>query len=76
AVALAKGDPRLFAGQSLATGGAVERMKRWLAAGRPVADLSRLEYRGDEAVREIVVATLAAVPMPARWHAVTNVLWI
>jgi hypothetical protein len=74
-VALGTSDPRIVAFPALASSGAVGRLRRWLTAGQPIADLSRLAFVGDDAVRALVVDVIADVPAPVAWHAVEHVAW-
>ncbi|MDQ3299967.1 MAG: hypothetical protein M3619_25590 [Myxococcota bacterium] len=69
-------DVRIVAAPSLETPGSRARLQRWLAAGEPAADLSRLEFAGDDGVRELVLEVLANCPAPVAWHGVEHVLWI
>ncbi|MEO9184078.1 MAG: hypothetical protein ABI467_11345 [Kofleriaceae bacterium] len=73
-VAIAQSDPRIVAEPMTAE--SLAWIRAWIALGMPDADLSKLVFYGDPTVRAIIVAVLATLPKPARWHAVTNVLWI
>jgi hypothetical protein len=74
-VAIGRRDRRIF--PSLASAGAVTRLRRWIAAGQPDADVSRLEFAGDDSVRALVADVLRQVPAPVGWHGVEYVTpWI
>jgi hypothetical protein len=68
-------DPRNFAAPALETEGSVWRLRRWLEAGRPEADLARLSFIGSYSVREIVRGVVRALPAPVRHYAVEAVTW-
>lgn len=70
-VALGQEDPRLVANPTLDGGGA-GRLRRWLDAGRPAADLDRLCYLGDPEIGRAVRAVVAGLPEPVAHHAVTG----
>jgi hypothetical protein len=72
-VALGQSDARIFAG--LPTAGALARLKRWLAAGSPDPDFSRLLYRGSDWARDIVLGVIRRAPTPVAWHAIEFVAW-
>jgi hypothetical protein len=74
-VAIGQSDRRIVATPSLETSGAVTRLRRWLTAGSPLADLSRLEFCGDDEVCALVVEVLSRVPAPVAWHGVEYVVW-
>jgi hypothetical protein len=70
-------DARCVEDAPTATTAAVERLARWyFAAGRPDADLDRLVYSGDDAVRAQVEGFLARMPRWAAWWGVEHVEWI
>lgn len=66
-VDLQRSDPRIM--QAVAKPGMVHRLKRWIRAGQPAADITRTIYRGSDSVRAILYRVLAAVPRPVAWHA-------
>jgi hypothetical protein len=76
AMDLGLADPRIFAADTTCTDGSRERIRRWIAAGQPDADVRDVHYLGDAAIGDAVSQVLAAVPMPVRWYAVRNILWI
>lgn len=59
----------------IATEPSKARLNRWIDAGQPVADLSRLEFGGDDTVRVLLVDVLARLPTPVAWHASEFVVW-
>jgi hypothetical protein len=69
---LAKQDPRIVAVETASA----PAWRAWLAAGRPVADLSKLLAYVSDRQRELLTATLATLPAPATWWACTGVLWV
>lgn len=75
-VRLAEGDSRLFTWPALDSEGSVARLRRWVEAGQPSADLNRLEFTGADEVRSLVAATLAKLPRPVAWHAAEFVVWL
>jgi hypothetical protein len=72
---LVRSDRRVIGDGAVATIGAVARLRRWLDAGRPAADLGRLVFIGDDPIRTITLSTIKALPAPVQWHAVTSVTW-
>jgi hypothetical protein len=54
---------------------AVLRLLAWVEAGMPDVAPDAVAFRGHDSVRVILVATLADVPAPVRWHAVRHVSW-
>lgn len=74
-VALAERIPGFREVLALGTAGGLVRTKRWIAAGCPSADLSRLEFAGDDEVRALVVEVLTRVPSPVAWHGVEFIAW-
>lgn len=69
-VDLAKADARIVAPEALATDGGIERLKRWLAAGRPTADRSSLVYVGDSSIERAVRTVVDRLPEPVARHVV------
>lgn len=67
-VALGKVDARLVAEISIQEPGARERLWRWIRAGLPAPDYSRLEFEGSDGVRAVVLETLARTPSAVAWH--------
>lgn len=73
AAALLALDRRIVDDAPTTTTAAVERLARWLRAGQPLADVERLMFEGDDAVRALVVELIERVPPPIAWHAVEHV---
>jgi hypothetical protein len=72
-VRIASAYPGIFAPPT--TDASVARVSRWIGAGKPAPDLSRLMFTGADSVRVIVVELLASIPAPAGWHGVEFVHW-
>lgn len=68
-------DPRIVGAPAVEAPGAQLRLLRWDGAGRPAPDLSRLSFLGADDVRDIVIDTLAKLPVPVAWTAIEAVLW-
>jgi len=69
-------DQRYADDSVFASAGAVARFRRWDAAGRPPADLERLEFVGDDRVHASLSDTLRSLPAAVATHAVGGVLWV
>jgi hypothetical protein len=66
--------PAIFAGPQ--SDGSFARIRRWLDANEPSADLSRLMFYGDDSVRALVSAVLRRLPAPVAWYASEYVTWL
>ena len=75
-IELAEADPRIFAHPMLERPGSVVRVKRWLAAGRPAPDVTRLQFLGHYTVRELLCDMIRRLPHPIAWHAVEAIQWM
>jgi hypothetical protein len=75
-VRMAQADPRIVAHPTVATEGAIARLRRWLDAGRPEADAEQVNFIGADEVREILVDTISKLPTPVAWHAINGVAWL
>jgi hypothetical protein len=72
---LAHTDHRIVTSVALANGGS-SRLRRWLHLGSPAADLGRFDFRGNEAVRNLVEDVLRQLPPPVAWHATEFVSFV
>lgn len=68
-------DSRILAKPALATPGAVFRLRRWIALGKPDADPERIAYKGYDDTRAVIVDVLRRLPAPVRHYAVESVTW-
>jgi len=72
---LARADPRVAADPAL-EGGGLPRLRAWLAAGRPTANVNDLIFVGDVEIGAVVRAVVEKLPMPVLHHVVTSVVVI
>jgi hypothetical protein len=70
-VALGQSDRRIVADVALEPNVAA-KTRAWLAAGRPIADLSRLRFAGSDDVYALATRGLRTMPAPVAWWVVTN----
>lgn len=73
-IALGQSDRRIFMPPFLQEEGSRVRLKRWLAAGSPEPDLTRLQYRGSDWARTVVLGVPRRMPKPVAWHICEHVI--